>query len=197
MADDRTTADTPVKLCECGCGAPAPIARYTDRNRGWVKGQPLRFINGHNAGSRPGVAQPTDGRCACGCGQMAPLAQSSRASLGYVRGQPMRYIAGHNSGPLRQRLLCRLIIDPSGCLLWTGSRYPDGYGQIMVGKKLRRVHRVMWEMFEGPIPEGLELDHVRALGCTNKHCASPAHLEPVTGAENKRRYREQKEMGAA
>jgi len=128
---------------------------------------------------------------------MAPLAQSSRASLGYVKGQPTRYIAGHNVGSLQQRLFGRLIIDPSGCLLWTGSRHPDGYGRIMIGKKLHRVHRVMYEMFVGPIPDGMELDHVKALGCDNKHCASPAHLEPVTGAENKRRYREQKQKGAA
>lgn len=34
-------------LCECGCGRPAPIATRTDRQWGWVKGQPKRFINGH------------------------------------------------------------------------------------------------------------------------------------------------------
>lgn len=37
-----------IKLCECGCGNPAPIAKYTDGRRGTVKGQPLRFISGHN-----------------------------------------------------------------------------------------------------------------------------------------------------
>lgn len=38
-----------IKLCECGCGQPAPIAKGTDRRRGWIKGQPLRFILGHVA----------------------------------------------------------------------------------------------------------------------------------------------------
>lgn len=38
-----------IKLCECGCGLPAPIAKTTDkRGYGTVKGQPLRFIRGHN-----------------------------------------------------------------------------------------------------------------------------------------------------
>lgn len=37
------------KLCECGCGLPAPIATRTDPRRGHVKGQPLRFITGHRA----------------------------------------------------------------------------------------------------------------------------------------------------
>ena len=86
---------------------------------------------------------------------------------------------------LRERLLSRLVIDPeSGCLLWTGSLDDGGYGRIGVGRLPRQVHRVMWEMFEGPIPEGLHLDHVRARGCTNRHCASIAHLEPVTPREN-------------
>lgn len=35
------------KLCECGCGQPAPLARITQRSLGYVKGQPMRFVNGH------------------------------------------------------------------------------------------------------------------------------------------------------
>lgn len=37
------------KLCECGCGLPTPIAIRTRSERGQQKGEPLRFINGHNA----------------------------------------------------------------------------------------------------------------------------------------------------
>lgn len=36
------------KLCECGCGQPAPIAIETQHKKGWIKGQPLRFVWGHN-----------------------------------------------------------------------------------------------------------------------------------------------------
>lgn len=39
------------KLCECGCGQPAPIAPYALRSKGWVGGQPLRFVHGHNGNS--------------------------------------------------------------------------------------------------------------------------------------------------
>lgn len=35
-------------LCQCGCGEPAPIAQYTSTARGWVKGQPIRFIRFHH-----------------------------------------------------------------------------------------------------------------------------------------------------
>ncbi len=41
-----------VKLCECGCGKPAPIATKNIPDRGWVKGQPTRFISKHNLGRR-------------------------------------------------------------------------------------------------------------------------------------------------
>lgn len=37
-----------MKLCECGCGLPAPIAKRTDRNDGSIKGQPKRFIRWHH-----------------------------------------------------------------------------------------------------------------------------------------------------
>lgn len=40
---------TEVKLCECGCGLPTPIALRTRTKRGHKKGEPLRFINGHNS----------------------------------------------------------------------------------------------------------------------------------------------------
>jgi hypothetical protein len=37
-----------IKLCECGCGQAVSFAPHTDPKKGWVKGQPLRFVNGHH-----------------------------------------------------------------------------------------------------------------------------------------------------
>ncbi len=79
----------------------------------------------------------------------------------------------------RDRVFSRLMIDPSGCLLWTGCRV-KGYGFTSDGGKNFYVHRVMYEWFVGPIPDGTELDHL----CRVKHCAAPAHLEAVPHAEN-------------
>lgn len=42
-----------MKLCECGCGRPAPIAQYNCKRDGMVKGQPCRFVRGHG-GARTG-----------------------------------------------------------------------------------------------------------------------------------------------
>ena len=86
---------------------------------------------------------------------------------------------------LRERLFANLIIDPSGCVLWTGACNPNGYGTISANGRQSYVHRVMFEMFEGPIPEDRpQLDHVKDRGCTHKNCANVAHLEPVTNHEN-------------
>lgn len=89
-----------------------------------------------------------------------------------------------NGRTFHERLYSRLVFDPSGCLLWTGTTDKNGYGVVWVDGKYRRIHRVMWEMYEEPIPDGLVLDHVKDRGCTHKNCASVAHLEPVTNQVN-------------
>lgn len=82
---------------------------------------------------------------------------------------------------LRERLYSRLMPDPAtGCLLWTGYVGDDGYGRTSVNGRTRLVHRVIWELDNGPVPDGLQLDHVKARGCAYRHCANVAHLEPVT-----------------
>lgn len=45
---DFTTNEPTVKLCECGCGTPVPISKRTNSAFGHVKGQPVRFIQGHH-----------------------------------------------------------------------------------------------------------------------------------------------------
>lgn len=67
-----------------------------------------------------------------------------------------------------------------GCWLWTGSKNRGGYGTITVNGHTRAVHRVAYELLVGPIPDGLQLDHL----CRVRHCVNPAHLEPVTQREN-------------
>lgn len=83
------------------------------------------------------------------------------------------------------RVLARVLIDDAGCWIWTGSRQRFGYGQITVSHTEGRMltHRLVYEGLAGPIPAGLELDHL----CRVPACCNPAHLEPVTHAENVRR----------
>lgn len=93
--------------------------------------------------------------------------------------------------------------DPvTGCWLWTAGSAGEGYGTFFTGEylpsgnpRMQRAHIWSYEHFVGPIPEGLELDHVchtedpDCLGgpCAHRRCVNPDHLEPVTPLENRRR----------
>lgn len=71
----------------------------------------------------------------------------------------------------------------SGCWLWTGAKYPGGYGAMGRGRShegIMRAHRFAYTHFLGPIPKGKELDHL----CRVRNCVNPTHLEIVTRREN-------------
>lgn len=84
------------------------------------------------------------------------------------------------------QLLERFLSEHEGvedCWLWTGANNGKGYGIVGIKRRPRYVHRVVYERLVGPIPEGLEMDHL----CRNRACANPDHLEPVTHVVNAHR----------
>lgn len=87
------------------------------------------------------------------------------------------------SAELAQRFLSHTQETESGCVEWTAARTKAGYGHWYVLGKNSWAHRLSYELFVGPIPEGFHIDHL----CRNTCCVLPAHLEPVTPAENNRR----------
>lgn len=73
--------------------------------------------------------------------------------------------------------------DLGRCWLWTGYTDRDGYGHLRINGADALAHRHSWELHHGPLAEGHEADHL----CFVRDCVNPAHLEPVTRAENNRR----------
>lgn len=70
------------------------------------------------------------------------------------------------------------------CWLWTATVTKGGYGMFYFNGHHVYAHRFAYEWFVGPIPAGLQIDHVRSRGCRHRHCVNPAHLEAVTQREN-------------
>jgi hypothetical protein len=140
MTTTPSPADAPASrtgLCQCGCGAATLLIRHTDRAKGRIKGQPNRFVNGHNA--------------------------TNRKKARYIE-----ILMGHTTP----------------CWIWQLSTSDQGYGlERTLSGKLARAHRISYEALNGPVPPGLQLDHL----CRVRNCVNPDHLEPVTPAENVRR----------
>lgn len=67
----------------------------------------------------------------------------------------------------------------AGCWVWIGSLRPNGYGIFYFNGKLT-AHRVSYEVFNGPIPDGLVVNHK----CRNRRCVNPDHLNTITDKEN-------------
>ena len=84
--------------------------------------------------------------------------------------------------PVEPRFLAK-VNKTETCWLWTAWIERNGYGRFWLDGRQHGAHRVAYELYVGPIPEGLEIDHL----CRVKHCVRPDHLEAVTASENIRR----------
>lgn len=112
-------------------------------------------------------------------------------------GDPLKETFARHSGTLEERFWTKVNKDGpipqrrpelGPCWLWTGSVDKHGYGQLTTHShtplaKTYRSHRLAYEFINGPIPDGLEPDHL----CRVHSCVNPSHLEPVPHEENMRR----------
>ena len=105
----------------------------------------------------------------------------AEAYLPFIDERPSRKRGRGAGRPLPERIKSSITIDDNGCWIWRLRRMStEGYGVINVDQRSLMAHRVSYEAFVGPIPEGLQLDHL----CRVRECVNPDHLEPVTARVN-------------
>jgi len=81
---------------------------------------------------------------------------------------------------LPSRILEKIALEPlSGCWIWTAQTV-RGYGRIRMGPLTRIAHRAIYELLVGPIPRGLQCDHI----CRHPNCVNPEHIRIVSAREN-------------
>lgn len=119
----------------------------------------------------------------CGCGNPTPISPRNHRAKGLAKGHATKYLAGHSprllSGPM-------WLVDDLGCWIWQRSKQNTFRPQVVTWDKTTKTrkhhlaHRWLYEQHVGPIPSGMDLDHL----CCRPECVNPAHMEPVTKAEN-------------
>ena len=122
------------------------------------------------------------GACWCGCGGKTTTATQTAPAHGHINGCPKRYVRGHH---LRKSPLEYKVDPETGCWVWQRGRHDFGYGVFHARPKMYLAHRVYYERYKGPIPDG----HVVHHRCENPPCVNPDHLQAVTQGHNVRASR--------
>jgi hypothetical protein len=112
-------------------------------------------------------------------------ARVSRASAAFATTPPKSGTNVPKRGTHMEKVLKRFYnnISPepmSGCWLWLGPCFKEGYANVFVKGKNALGHRFSYSVHNGPIPDGLQVNHI----CDNKNCVNPAHLYVGTQKQN-------------
>lgn len=205
-----------VKLCECGCGGPAPISKVTDRTHGYVRGQPRRFISGHQR--RGAVMSPEvrakvsaakrgkpSGRGNPGASCKHCRRPATRKGLCGAHYKKLRKYGDPLAGTTNMRGRTRLEqylakVDqrgPGECWPWKAGRSEKNYGQFADGNGgSMPAHRFGFSVFFRPPEPDEVVDHIchntdqscpGGNTCEHRACQNPAHWEAVADETNQER----------
>lgn len=94
----------------------------------------------------------------------------------------MQHTVSSARDPHAEIFLSKVLVEAGGgCLIYPMKPRPNGYCVINSGNKLRRAHRIAWELANHePIPAGWVVDHI----CHNRACCNPEHLRICTQGQN-------------
>lgn len=194
-------ANVPYGYCWCGCDEETPLSNRNDVKRLYFKGEPNRFLHGHNTAltdpKMPGKEEIEGyreawlrerpnipfGQCWCGCGSLTTRPKNTYRAIGYLKGQPMRYVSGHNTpGALDRDYVEEDRGFDTPCWVWQGYVLPTGYALKRVAYVRKTAHKFYYEQANGSVPDGHHIHHL----CRVKHCVNPSHMVTMDGSEHMR-----------
>ena len=137
-----TSPSIPYGYCQCGCGQPTRLAPYNDRSKGWISGEPLKYILGHR--TRQTIIEATD------------TPETFRVAL---------------TGGL-WTLIDAEDIDRVRCHTWSVFEGRNGiiYAQTMLPRIGGRKSAVYLHRFILDAPSGMVVDHANHDGLDNRRC---------------------------
>ena len=98
-----------------------------------------------------------------------------------IHGDPLvRLVPTRDMTPEERLRFYGWTVTESGCWEFSGSRGRHGYGQLRIDGHKVGAHRVAYEAWVEPVPEGLHVLH----SCNNRACINPAHLRVGNHVEN-------------